>query len=71
MATATMPVALALPSRTPREWISLFVLEAKYEILKYVRLRTFSVSTLFFPVMFYVLFGIVLPNGTHRTETAT
>ncbi len=72
MATTTMPVALALPRRSPREWITLFALEAKYEMLKYMRLRAFSVSTLFFPVMFYVLFGIVLPKaGPSRTETAT
>ena len=72
MATATIPATVAIPRRTLGEWIDVFVLEAKYEILKYLRLRTFSVSTLFFPVMFYVLFGIVLPKaGPDRAETAT
>ena len=72
MATATMPAMFAIPRRSPGEWITLFALEAKYEMLKYMRLRAFSVSTLFFPVMFYVLFGIVLPKaGPSRTETAT
>ncbi len=67
-----MPATLAIPRRSPSEWLALFALEAKYEILKYMRLRAFSVSTLFFPVMFYVLFGIVLPKaGPSRTETAT
>ena len=72
MASTTMPAVLAVPRRSPSEWLALFALEAKYEILKYTRLRAFSVSTLFFPVMFYVLFGIVLPKaGPNRTETAT
>ena len=72
MATITMPVALAIPRRSLGEWIDVFALEAKYEILKYLRLRVFSVSTLFFPTMFYILFGIVLPSGgANRTQTAT
>lgn len=72
MAT-TIPLVLAISHRTFGEWISLFALEAKYEILKYLRLPVFAVSTLLFPAMFYVLFGIVLPGGGHgnRTETAT
>src|SRR5579864_9273185 len=72
VATATMTATLAIPRRTPGEWIALFALEAKYEILKYVRLPIFAISTLMFPTMFYVLFGIVLPSGgANRTETAT
>ena len=72
MATATIPATLAVSRRSLGEWINVFALEAKYEILKYMRLRAFSVSILFFPLMFYVLFGIVLPKaGPNRTETAT
>ena len=72
MATATIPATLAISRRSLSEWINVFALEAKYEILKYMRLRAFSVSILFFPLMFYVLFGIVLPKaGPNRTETAT
>jgi ABC-2 type transport system permease protein len=72
MATATIPAAFAISRRTPGKWISLFVLEAKYEILKYLRLPIFAISTLLFPAMFYVLFGIVLPSGgANRTQTAT
>ena len=72
MATATIPATLAISHRSLSEWINVFALEAKYEILKYMRLRAFSVSILFFPLMFYVLFGIVLPKaGPNRTETAT
>jgi len=34
--------------------------EAKYEFLKCLRLPMYSVSTMLFPVMFYVLFGLVM-----------
>src|SRR5580704_16029910 len=34
--------------------------EAKYEFLTRLRLRAYSISTISFPVMFYVLFGLVL-----------
>ena len=73
MATATIPAPLAIPRRTLGEWIAVFALEARYEIVKYMRLPIFAISTLLFPTMFYVLFGIVLPGGGHasRTETAT
>jgi ABC-2 type transport system permease protein len=72
MTTAIIPATLALPRRSLGEWTALFALEAKYEILKYVRLPIFAISTLMFPTMFYVLFGIVLPSGgANRTETAT
>jgi ABC-2 type transport system permease protein len=34
--------------------------EAKYEFLKSLRLRAYTFSTLGFPVMFYILFGLVM-----------
>ena len=40
--------------------LAIYVNEAKYEFLKNLRLRTYSISTIAFPVMFYVLFGLVL-----------
>jgi len=40
--------------------ISICVKEAKYEFLKSVRFPMFSVGTLVFPLMFYVLFGLVM-----------
>jgi ABC-2 type transport system permease protein len=59
-----MPATLTMSQRSLGEWVTLFITEAKYEILKYVRIPIFAISTLLFPVMFYVLFGIVLPNGS-------
>ena len=50
MATAALyPTAPAVP---------VFVKETKYEFLKLLRTRSFSASTIGFPVMFYLLFGV-------------
>ena len=70
MAATTIPATFPIPRRSLGEWIALFALEAKCEILKYVRMPIFAISTLMFPTMFYVLFGIVLPNGNERFVTA-
>jgi ABC-2 type transport system permease protein len=37
---------------------SIYGKEAKYEFVKLIRTRSFSLATIGFPVMFYVLFGI-------------
>src|SRR5271167_184686 len=37
--------------------------ETKYEFLKLIRTKSFSLSTIGFPVMFYVLFGIANRNA--------
>src|SRR5271157_4118035 len=72
MATTTFPAAYAVSQRSPGQEIALYAKEVKYEILKYTRLPIFSVSTILFPVLFYVLFGTVMvPAGARRAETAT
>jgi ABC-2 type transport system permease protein len=40
--------------------IGICLKEARYEFLKNVRLPMFSVSTVVFPIMFYVLFGLIM-----------
>jgi ABC-2 type transport system permease protein len=40
--------------------IAICLKEAKYEFLKSLRFPMFSVSTVLFPIMFYVLFGLVM-----------
>lgn len=69
MATATIaPIA---PPRPLGQILLIYAKEIKYEFLTRLRLRVFSLSTLGFPVMFYILFGLVLNgreaelNGTH------
>src|SRR5215475_9235142 len=54
MATAAIrPVTLSTPY-----YLNLFAKETKYEFLKATRNRMFSLATLGFPIMFYLLFGV-------------
>jgi ABC-2 type transport system permease protein len=70
-------VAIALPKpqirRSPRDTATIYLREAKYEFLKNLRLRMYTVSVLSFPIMFYVLFGLVLNSkeaiGATRVPT--
>jgi ABC-2 type transport system permease protein len=56
MSTAT----LALPVVIRPSSVRIFAREMRYEILRALRTRAFSLSAIGFPVMFYVLFGLVL-----------
>lgn len=38
----------------------IYVLEAKYELLKMIRLPMYAIPTVVFPLMFYLLFGVAL-----------
>jgi ABC-2 type transport system permease protein len=49
--------------RSPRHTVTIYLKEAKYEFLKNLRLRMYTASVLSFPVMFYVLFGLVLNSN--------
>ena len=69
MSTATMALNKALNhsqtyrsriQRSPRQTAAIYLKEAKYEFLKNLRLRMYTASVLSFPIMFYVLFGLVL-----------
>jgi ABC-2 type transport system permease protein len=46
--------------RSPSHIATIYLKEAKYEFLKNLRLRMYTASVLSFPLMFYVLFGLVL-----------
>lgn len=63
MATATSTLIAASSRRPLGQTLKVMLKEVKYEFLKNLRLRMYSVSVVFFPVMFYILFGIVL--GRH------
>jgi ABC-2 type transport system permease protein len=51
----------------------IYALEAKYELVKLIRLPAFLIPTLGFPVMFYVLFGLLMnargPATTYLVAT--
>jgi ABC-2 type transport system permease protein len=62
MATTTATLALSKPhiQRSPGHTATIYLMEAKYEFLKNLRLRMYTASVLSFPIMFYVLYGLVL-----------
>jgi ABC-2 type transport system permease protein len=60
-ASATLPGAAI--ARSTGHTLHIYVKEAKYEFLKLLRLPIYSLSTIMFPVMFYVLFGLLLNRG--------
>src|SRR4051812_29399657 len=68
MATASVAFTAVSP-RPLGKTVLLYFKEARYEFLKYLRLPIYSLSTVMFPIMFYVLFGLVMNrqgavNGT-------
>src|SRR5215813_893140 len=60
MSTATMTLSNVQLRRSVSQTLSIYAKEAKYEFLKNLRLRMYTASVLSFPIMFYVLFGLVL-----------
>src|SRR6202171_1431267 len=60
MSATSTPLLTALPQRSPGHTLTIYRKEAKYEFLKNLRLRVYTLSVLSFPLMFYVLFGLVL-----------
>ncbi|MFZ0319303.1 MAG: ABC transporter permease [Candidatus Sulfotelmatobacter sp.] len=69
MSTAVATLNTTSIERSPSHTATIYLKEAKYEFLKNLRLRVYTVSVITFPLMFYVLFGLVLNakdaiNGT-------
>lgn len=56
------PFPLAHPALAAPARLRLFGLEAWYELLRVARTPAFAIPTLAFPVMFYVMFAIVMPG---------
>ena len=60
MNTAIAALGSTRIETSPRHTARIYFKEAKYEFLKNLRLRVYTASVLSFPLMFYVLFGLVL-----------
>jgi ABC-2 type transport system permease protein len=60
MSTAAAVLSNTQIERSPRHTATIYLKETKYEFLKNLRLRMYTVSVISFPLMFYVLFGLVL-----------
>jgi ABC-2 type transport system permease protein len=71
MAATTFPAALAVPRRSPAQTLAIHLKEAKYELINKTRIPVYAISTIVLPLMFYVLFGIVLSNAKDRPDNAT
>jgi ABC-2 type transport system permease protein len=52
----------AAPSAFARN-LRIFLVEARYEFVRLLRTRAFSLSVIGFPVAFYIFFGIVMNRG--------
>src|SRR5215470_18305321 len=63
MSTAAGVLSNPRIERSPLHTAKIYLKEARYEFLKYLRLRMYTASVLSFPVMFYVLFGLVLNSN--------
>ncbi len=64
MATATVTYQVSPLRRTFGETVGIYAKETKYEFLKLIRTKVFSLSVIGFPVMFYVLFGLSNKGNT-------
>src|ERR1700726_2408485 len=73
MSTATLTLIRPQIRRSQRHTAKIYLKEVKYEFLKNLRLRLYTASVLSFPIMFYVLFGLVLNSkeslGATRVPT--
>ena len=49
--------------------IRVYLLEARSEFLKFARLKTYAMSTILFPLMFYCFFGLAMPSQGHSSTS--
>lgn len=63
MSTATIALDRQRVARSPLRTATIYWKEMKYEFLKNLRLRMYTASVLSFPIMFYILFGLVLNSN--------
>ena len=65
MATAALPLPRTNPGYTTHT-LRLYLREIRFELLRASRNRPFTLSILGFPIMFYLLFGVMDKAGTLR-----
>jgi ABC-2 type transport system permease protein len=67
MSTASTILTQMPTTRSLSHIVAIYGKEARYEFLRLLRLPVYSLSTIMFPVMFYVLFGLLL-NREHEAN---
>jgi ABC-2 type transport system permease protein len=65
---STAALSFPAPTSAVRN-LRIFLTEARYEFVRALRTRAFSLSVIGFPVMFYILFGLVLNRGQNLDGT--
>jgi ABC-2 type transport system permease protein len=61
-AAVTLPAA---PSNSFVDTLRIFLTEARYEFVRLLRTRAFSLAVVGFPVIFYLFFGLIMNRGEH------
>ena len=64
MSTASL-IHTAAPTSTLTRNLGIFLREARYEFLRLLRTRSFALSVIGFPVIFYIFFGLIMNRGAH------
>jgi ABC-2 type transport system permease protein len=64
MSTATLTLPATQPTTLSRN-LRIFLTEARYEFVRLLRTRAFSLSVIGFPVIFYLFFGLIMNRGEH------
>lgn len=67
---ASIPTSGTIVTPPPSSPFRVYAIEAKYEIIKQLRIPAFMIPTIGFPIMFYVLFGLVMPSGSRNAQGA-
>ncbi len=55
---ATASLAHSAPADGTAHALNIYIKETKYEFLKLLRAKSFSLAVIGFPVMFYLIFGL-------------
>ena len=67
---ASAPSDRTVPTDRRSSPLRVYMTEAKYELIKQMRIPAFMVPTIGFPIMFYVLFGLVMPSSGRDSQVA-
>ncbi len=73
MSSVVIPIAPSnsLDDQRLSPSLRVYFTEAKYELIKQMRIPAFMIPTIGFPIMFYVLFGIVMPGNGSTSHFAS
>jgi ABC-2 type transport system permease protein len=63
MSTATLP--LPASPNSPARLVRIFLTEVRYEFVRAMRTKAYSLSVIGFPVIFYLFFGIMMNRSEH------